>query len=206
MTARPQDILIFHITDISNLAGITASGLLSDKAMIRRGDHSVIGYDHIKRRRMEEIQVDCCGYRYVGEFVPFYFCPRSPMLYTINMGNTGRAPGCQEGIVHLVSTVGSGISLNRDWAFSDGNAGAFHTSFFSDINKLSNLDWQAINAKYWSERRHQKQSEFLIADYFPWQNVSLIACHNVQTAALANDIISRLPHRPEVRVKRDWYF
>lgn len=58
---------------------------------------------------MTQTRVDCCGGRFVGEFVPFYFCPRSPMLFTVNRGNTGRPLGCQRAIVHLVSTLAAGI-------------------------------------------------------------------------------------------------
>ncbi|MCO2549221.1 DUF4433 domain-containing protein [Pseudomonas aeruginosa] len=206
MTSRPEDVLIYHITDIANLPGIIASGLQSDAVMVQSGQHSVIGYDHIKLRRLQQIGVDCCGSRYVGEFVPFYFCPRSPMLFTVNMGNTGKPKGCQSDIVHLVSSVGIGMGLQRQWAFSDGNAGAFHTDFYNDITKLADLDWSAINAKYWGEKRHQKQSEFLVAEQFPWQGIQFIGCHNPRAAERVEQIMSHSQHRPEVRVKNDWYF
>ena len=160
MTSRPEDVLIYHITDIANLPGIIASGLQSDAVMVQSGQHSVIGYDHIKLRRLQQIGVDCCGSRYVGEFVPFYFCPRSPMLFTVNMGNTGKPKGCQSDIVHLVSSVGIGMGLQRQWAFSDGNAGAFHTDFYNDITKLADLDWSAINAKYWGENDTRSSQNF----------------------------------------------
>lgn len=206
MTSRPQDVLIYHITDIDNLPGIVAAGLLSDATMVQKGLHTVIGYDHIKQRRLEQIRVSCCGGRYVGEFVPFYFCPRSPMLYTVNRGNTGKAVGCQTDIVHLVSSVGFGLSLQRQWAFSDGNAGTFHTDFFNDISNLADLDWAAINAKYWQEKRHQKQAEFLIADHFPWSGFHFIGCHNQRAANRVMDILRSVQNPPEVRVMNGWYF
>ena len=99
MNVRLDQILIYHITDVANLPGILAArGLRSDIAMAEPNPE-VIGYSHIKHRRMTQIRVDSCGGRFVGEFVPFYFCPRSPMLYTVNLGNTGRTPGCQQTIV-----------------------------------------------------------------------------------------------------------
>ena len=52
---------------------------------------TVIGYTHIKERRMKQIRVACCGGRFVGEFVPFYYCPRSPMLFTTNKAPPTRA-------------------------------------------------------------------------------------------------------------------
>jgi hypothetical protein len=115
MTA-PVDIPIYHITDVANLRGIVAgAGLRSDVAMAQFNP-KVIGYDHIKKRRATEIRVGCSGNRFVGEFAPFYYCPRSPMLYTINRGNTGRTAGCQRSIVHLVSKVGLALKGAADWA------------------------------------------------------------------------------------------
>ena len=88
---------------------LSAGGLWSDARMAQQQPATVIGYGHIKERRMKEITVPCCANRFVGEFVPFYFCPRSPMLYSLNRGNTGRSPGCQRTVVHLVSTVGESL-------------------------------------------------------------------------------------------------
>lgn len=206
MKSRPEDVLIYHITDIANLPGIIASGLQSDAVMVQSGQHSVIGYDHIKLRRLQEISVDCCESMYVGEFVPFYFCPRTPMLYTVNMGNTGKPAGCQRDIVHLVSSVGTGIELQRHWAFSDGNAGARHTDFYNDIDKLADLDWSTINAKYWGEKRHQKQSEFLVAGQFPWRGIHFIGCHSQAAVERVQEVMRESTHQPEVSVKNAWYF
>lgn len=206
MPLRPEERLIYHITDIENLPSILAQGgLLSDAVMSGR-DPTIIGYDHIKRRRLTQIRVRCCDNRFVGEFVPFYFCPRSPMLYTINQGNTGRPPGCQKTIVHLVSRVRSALALDRPWAVSDGNAGAFHTTFDSTLQAIDNLDWKAIEARSWAACIHQKQAEFLVADFFPWAAFHEIGCYDAAAAAAVEEIIANQNHRPKVSVKLGWYY
>lgn len=198
--------MIYHITDVANLPSILAeNGLHSDVAMAQRNPE-IIGYTHIKKRRMEKITVPCCENRFVGEFVPFYYCPRSPMLLTVNSGNTGRPPGCQRTILHLVSTVAIGINLSRSWAISDGNAGAAYPSFYADLKALEALDWDAIRAKYWQGRSNQKAAEFLVADFFPWTGIHAIGCHN---NAIANEVVDLLkgnPHRPTVTVEPNWYY
>jgi len=189
MPLRPEERLIYHITDIENLPGIMAEeGLLSDAVMSER-DPTIIGDDRIKRRRLTQIRVPSAGHRFVGEFVPFYFCPRSPMLYSINLGNTGRPPGCQRSIVHLVSRVSSAIDLGASWAVSDGNAAAFHTTFESTLEAIEALDWEAIDATYWAENRHQKQAEFLVADFYPWSAFHEIGCQNLETAEAVTALI-----------------
>jgi len=111
MPLRPEERLIYHITDVENLPGIMAEGGLLCDAVMSERDPTIIGDDGIKRRRLTQIRVTSLGNRVVGEFVPFYFCPRSPMLYRINLGGTGRPPGCQSSIVHLVSRVSYAIDL-----------------------------------------------------------------------------------------------
>ena len=105
MTVDPSKTMIYHITNVGNLPGIIASGgIYSDATMRDAGlAPTEIGFSSIKARRLGQYRIDCCEWRYVGEFVPFYFCPKSPMLYTINRGNTGHPPGCQKDIVYLVS-------------------------------------------------------------------------------------------------------
>ena len=207
MSVRPDQIAIYHITDVENLPSILAAGgLWSDVRMAQQQPATVIGYGHIKERRMKEIRVPCCENRFVGEFVPFYFCPRSPMLYTLNRGNTGRPEGCQRTVVHLVSTVKVGIAQGRAWAVSDGNAGASYTSFYSTLEAISDLDWTAIRARDWRRCTHQKAAEFLVADSFPWTGIHHIGCHNATVAGQVSALLQDQAHQPLVNVQPSWYY
>src|SRR6266567_3925479 len=134
------ELPIYHITDVANLKAIVDAGGLHCDATMQGHAYEGIGYSHIKERRLK-MPIPCCGNLSVGQFVPFYFCPRSPMLFTINKGNTGRPAGCQSSIVHLVSSVGVGINLGRRWAVSDGNASAYHASFYGQLSAIPGLDW-----------------------------------------------------------------
>ncbi len=206
MANPPEETVIFHITDVENLKGIVAEGkLLSDSVMAERGSEE-IGYDHIKKRRLEEIRIPCCSGRFVGEFVPFYYCPRSPMLYTVNVGATGRPRGCQKSVIHLVSRIDQGIASGNEWAISDCNAGTFYASFDSDLKALSDLDWQAIRARYWSDKSSQKAAEFLVADSFPWAGIHHIGCQNSEVAQEVKDLIESGNHQPTVAVEPLWYY
>ena len=199
------ELPIYHITDVANLKAIVADGGLHSDATMQTRDYEGIGYSNIKKRRLEEIRVPCCGNRFVGEFVPFYYCPRSPMLYTINKGNTGRPVGCQTTIVHLVSRVGFAVDLGRQWAVSDGNAGAYHTSFFGELDAVRSLDWNAINADSWGGRQHQKHAEFLVESFFPFKGFTEIGCYDANAAAQVATILGTA-YKPLVSVKRKWYY
>lgn len=200
---------IFHITDVANLAAIIQSGgLISDIALASAGGPAVaIGYAHIKQRRMTEYRIPCVGNRFVGEFVPFYYCPRSPMLFTINQGNVvGRPAGCQRTILHLVSSVQTALDLNKPWALSDVGAGAAYAQFFNDPERLEGLNWDAIRATIWKGKMHEKQAEFLVADTFPWSAILGIGCHNDTVASRVRALIQGSAHQPRVFTNKNWYY
>ncbi len=207
----PRDLSkthLYHITDISNLPSILVSGGLLSDCALAGVTHQVIGYSNIKQRRMTQYRVECCGNRFVGEFVPFYFCPRSPMLYTVNRGNTGLPPGCQASIVHLVTTVAVAVNQGRPYAISDVNAGTGYATFSSDLASIddpTHLHWGDITSNQWQGRMHFKQAEFLVADRFDWVGIVHVGCHN---AAIAARVANLLPQNggPIVSAEPGWYY
>ncbi len=50
-------------------------------------DGTIIGMSAIKKRRLNELTLNCYPNLHVGDCVPFYFCSRSIMLYLIHMKN-----------------------------------------------------------------------------------------------------------------------
>jgi len=209
----PRDLnttYLYHITDVDNLQSILQAGCLrSDAALIaaKGGPQVAIGYDHIKLRRLTQTRVDCCGDKFVGAFVPFYFCPRSPMLYTLNQGNVPDRPaGCQTTIVHLRTTVADAIAAGNEWAFSDASAAAGYPDFFADTRALHKLDWDAINARYWSGRATAKAAEFLVHDNFPLSAFTYVGCHNQDIVTKVSKLLGGATSPPAMEVRRDWYY
>ncbi len=203
---------IYHITHIRNLAKIIARRrLLSDRRVRAESvAPDEIGFDHIKQRRLDEIRVPCCPGTCVGDFVPFYFCPRSVMLYVINRrpGDL-RYRGGQREIVHLVSSVERAVATGRPCAFSNGNAGARYATFSADLAQLAaSLDWDCISATDWRDPavRERKQSEFLVHDEVPWEAVEQIGVIDASLATETEAAIAAAAHRPEVVVRPDWYY
>jgi hypothetical protein len=83
MSQVPANPKIYHITHIDNLLKIVTAGCIwSDRQRLKQGfECEVVGMPTIKKRRLEEIEVSCVPGTKVGDYVPFYLCPRSVMLY-----------------------------------------------------------------------------------------------------------------------------
>ncbi len=211
--ARPK---LYHITHVDNLGAIVAGGsLVSDAAMIARGGPvQPIGMSAIKRRRIEDLEVPTQPGTKVGEYVPFYFCPRSVMLYVIHCANHAELTyrGGQEPVVHLEADLHEVIrwaaTAGRRWAFSLSNAGAYYTEFRSRLEELDQLDWDAIAATDFrrTEIKERKQAEFLVHQDFPFELVERIGVHSVAIGRRAVEALAGSRHRPVTEVRREWYY
>jgi hypothetical protein len=85
---QPTHPKIYHIVHIDKLPWIIAARCLWSDAIMaeRNAAGTVIGMSTIKDRRLRLPVAPHPGL-HVGDFVPFYFCPRSVMLYVIHMAN-----------------------------------------------------------------------------------------------------------------------
>jgi len=198
---------IFHITHVKNLAGIIAAGGLSSDAGLaaRKIAATNIGYTQIKAGRLTKPVPSHPGTT-VGQFVPFYFCPRSVMLYVVNLGNTGLPPGCQVDILHLVSRVSVASTLGQ-WAFTTLNAAAaFTTVFYTSLKDLGNVQWGAMPQVNWKQCKDERQAEFLVRDFFPWTAFHEIWVHGSSAAQQVKAILNGVKHQPKVYVRPDCYY
>ena len=211
----PKSPKIYHITHIENLPQIIGGFLWSDAERLRRGlNCRIVGMGEIKRRRLQELEVHCHPGSKVGEYVPFYFCPRSIMLFLLHKGNhlDLTFTGGQRPIVHLqvdfLRAIDWATSAGRKWAFSTGNAGARYARFFSNIEDLSHLDWSAIGSWNWKDLvvRERKQAEALIEGHLPWHLIERIGVIDSDTAAIVDKRMETASHRPRVVAQRNWYY
>lgn len=209
----PTHPKIYHICHVDRLASIVASGgLLSDAALQQQTlPGSVIGMNHIKQRRLQELTLMSHPGLHVGACVPFYFCSRSVMLYLIYVRSQELTyRGGQGPIVHLEAdlhaTVAWANAQGRRWAFTLSNAGAYYFEDRANLSQLGEINWDAVQARDWRQCKEGKQAEFLLENSFPWHLVERIGVHS---RLVYPQVINSLPpqgHRPAVEVLPDWYY
>lgn len=222
MSPPPPTPRIYHITHVDNLPAIIANGgLISDAAMLAHGGPSrTIGMGNIKQRRLS-LPVKCHHGLNVGDCVPFYFCPRSIMLFVIHCANHPELTyrGGQRPIVHLQADLDAVVNWataqRRRWAFSLSNAGAQYAEFRDNLTSLGEIDWYAVASTNFSNTscspsglpvKEGKQAEFLIEIEFPWHLVQRIGVSSQAVATQAQTALSNAAHRPQVSVEPSWYF
>lgn len=213
--AIPAQPKLYHITHVDNLPAILAAGgLQSDAAMIAQGGPAAtIGMSGIKQRRLD-LPVKCHPGDNVGGYVPFYFCPRSIMLFLIHCANHPELTyrGGQGPILHLEAdlqeVVAWAAAQGRRWAFSLSNAGAYYTEFRNQLEQLDEVDWAAVAATDFRDAqvKEGKQAEFMVREFFPWQLVRRVGVIDAHVYGQVLRAVSSAPHRPAVEVRREWYF
>ena len=172
---------------------------------------TAIGLSDIKQRRLTT-RLDSQSGLCVGDCVPFYFCPRSVMLFVIHRANHPKLGyrGGQGPIVHLEAdlreTVDWADRQGRRWAFTLSNAGSRYFQDRCDLAHLDEIDREAVRARDWQGRTEGKQAEFLIEHAFPWELVHRVGVLSAEVRDAAADAVQAAEHQPAVTIRRDWYY
>lgn len=203
---------IYHITHVDNLPAIIARGaLLSDTIRSAAGiAPQAVAHAHIKdRRKTFAVPVPPGGV--VADYAPFYFCPRSPMLFVLDRGGVAGYTGGQRPIVHLVAQAESVAAAATSFCFTDAHAVTLPTNYFTSLADLAKLPWDDIRAPQWGgaehlDRKRRKQAEFLVHGGLPWNLVAEIGVIDQDVAARVAQHLAGAAHAPPVAIHRDWYY
>jgi hypothetical protein len=215
----PAQPKIYHILHVDRLASVLADGWLWSDAVVqqRASSGTPIGLSTIKARRLQSA-LNSHPTLTVGQCVPFYFCPRSIMLFLLHRGNDDGLTyrGGQEPIVHLEGDLHASIrwaeERKRKWAFTLSNAGSNYFDDRASIDRLGEVNWEAVWANRWSGNgvdpsiKEGKQAEFLMEESFPW---SLVERIGVSSRSVYSQVAQQLrgrAHHPRLEILREWYY
>lgn len=216
----PEVIKIYHIVHVDRLKSIIDDdNLWCDAKMVnRQSQGTTIGMDSIKRRRLHDLKLSSYPDLHVGDCVPFYFCPRSVMLYLIYQANHKDLEyrGGQEQIVHLEADFSKVVEwankTSKRWAFTLSNAGSNYFEDSCRIDQLHLVNWDAILTDNWSGAgiapavKEGKQAEFLMEYSFPWHLIDQIGVLSQNINTQVNNLLPLSGHSPSVQLKPEWYY
>lgn len=170
-----------------------------------------IGYKRLTGRRSTKLIPNPPGGN-LNDYVPFYFCPRSPMLCSIANKNSETYGGGQEDVIHIVVEVDLIVEQRLQFAFTDRHAVVSHARFFDNTNSFDQLDWKVINDTAWQnskndpDRKERKQAEFLVYKFVPWNLIIGIGVHNEGIRKLVEQYLPPGSSFPKVKVMSKWYY
>lgn len=208
----PTQIRIYHFTHLDNLASILQGGaLLSNNLHPNRSVN--VSYNDIQRRR-QHTRIPCGPSGTLHDYVPFYFAPRSPMLFTITQGNVEGFQGDPGELVYLVGRLDTAQAAGLPYVFSDGHPIVFPSGFYADPAELGRVDWPLMKSRVWKntendrDRMRRRQAELLVHERFPWELLEQIVVKANPIAARVAALLRAHPERKfiTIGVNRNWYY
>jgi hypothetical protein len=199
---------LFRMVHIQNIAHILAHGIThsssvnSNPAFLPIGDSSLIS---TRGRHL------LSNGKQLGDYIPFYFGVKTPMLYVVQNGFNMVTPTSAENIVYCVSSIQQIINLNLNFVFTDGHAvDSFSTLYYpKDVQNIDTIiDWNSINAKYWRDendldRKRKKEAEFLILGDIP---ISAVLGYVVFNQNANNKLLALGVNQANIKIDPNFYF
>lgn len=187
-----ENVYLYRMTHVDNIPHILEFGITginsknSNPAYKSIGDTALIGY-----RSGKSIETVDGRSVVLGDFIPFYFGVRMPMLYVIQHGGNfvPRASKASE-IVYVVVRLVSILQSNPDSFFTDGHAidSMTHAYDCSHVEKLTEIiDWDAVAAEWWSgenvdtDIKRRKQAEYLVLNDIEPSKIAGFVCSCAET-------------------------
>lgn len=225
MTIPPNHLAktaIFHITAIDNLPSILEHGCLY-ATNTRPCTHASIANEEIQQRRSSKV-VSLSPHGVLHDYVPFYFAPRSPMLFVNHKGGIGNARS-QADIVHLITFAQSIAAAELPFVFYDKHAVMATATPYNSIDDIGKIEWDLFfeppllggYSKFWQsqrnganpkwiERREIRQAEFLVHGSLDWQFIKGIATISESKAERVREILAKAGSAIKVLAKPEWYY
>lgn len=175
--------LAFRMVHIDNIDYIVKYGFVHKDSPYASPNYVPIGdFTVIESRSERQYQgVSLC------DCIPFYFGPRSPMLYVIQHGFNGVKQCSAQDIVYCAIVLNDIISSNIDCFFSDGHALNRITKFYpkSELGRINDIiRYEDVYTKYWQDNgpfddtKRRKEAELLVKDEIPPEYIRGFVVYN----------------------------
>ena len=178
-----EKVNLYRIVHRENVAYILKSGMFCIGHRFFDPNNIFIGDSKLTQQR-SEYSIPLIGYGHLGDYVPFYFGYRSPMLFNIKTGYRTIVQRPQSDIVYIVCKLKSLVNNGFKFVFTDGHAKSVFTQYYTDIVDLDRLDWDSIHALTWRntednpDRMRRKQAECLIKSEVPPQYIAALVVYD----------------------------
>jgi hypothetical protein len=207
----PEKAFIFRITHINNVPWILNNGVHCKNSPVRDPNFVNIGNTDLIAKRTHRI-VPIGSNRTLADYIPFYFTPRSPMLYNIRTGHGGITQRPNSEIVTLVTSLNRLEEQEVEFAFTDRHAYLTTASYHDSTEELHCIDWRILQDSDFQRdpedpgKLERYQAEALVYRRLAVESLLGIATHNEAAKGEVEQMIRDADQELQVRVRPAWYF
>jgi hypothetical protein len=212
LNLTPQLGLLFRIVHVANLPWAVDNGLHCASGALRDPNFVEIGNpDLIQKRAVRHVPIP--PYGLFSDYVPFYFTPKSIMLYNIETGYNGivRRPNTE--IVILVTSCQSLIDKGVTVLFTDRHAYAATAAWSADLKGLAaTIDWGILcrhdfgRSDSYPDKKERYQAEAFALRHVPPEALLAVGCVSEGVKREVEGVLKRVRSMLRVVVRPTWYF
>lgn len=202
-------VFLYRMTHIQNIPHILQHGITHIRSSKRNIDYVPIGDGSLIAARNK---FPLNNGKTLGDYIPFYFGPRMPMLYVMQNGFNGVNPVHPRDIVYCVTSIGVIEEQKLSYIFSDGHAVDGFSTFYNsdDVKRIEEIiDWEAVKRKYWKDEndldlKRRKEAEFLVEGDMPPATLIGFVAHSKESA----EIIKKMQNfgNQKIVIQTNYYF
>lgn len=203
----------YRVCHIENLGSILSNGLCTkyhpkaDKRFISIGHPEIIGV-----RDITPVKID--GYGNIGDYVPFYFTPRSMMLYNIITGyQAPLVPKRRKEELMVLRCVIQDLAKAGQFFFTDGQANATSiTNHYNNLDALDQIDWEIIQKGDFRkeaadiDKQRRYQAEFLIHNHVGIHYIESFHVYNAKAVTFVTEELSKTDIIKPVHITTSYLF
>lgn len=201
-------ILLFRMTHVQNIPHILAHGITHSKSVNANPEFVSIGDGSLIANRNA---FPVPNGKTIGDYIPFYFGVRMPMLYVIQKGFNSVKVTNAEDIVYCVSDVQQIVHHHLNFVFTNGHAVDSFSEFYypDDVINIQNIiDQKAIDKRYWKDDndldlKRRKEAEFLVEGDIP---LTAIRGYIVYNDRAREKLISFGAVTRDIEINQEFYF
>lgn len=206
----PENGYIFRITHRDNIPWILRNGLAcatdrdKDPAFVNIGSS-----DLISRRATHPVSIPPGGT--LGDYIPFYFTPFSPMAFNIHTGR-GVPKRSNDELVFLMTSASRITAAGLPFVFTDRHAYLQTARFFVDLIDLTSIDFPILQRRDFQrsetdpEKVDRYMAEFLVKYTLPVTTLLCVACYTEESQLALQATVDRLGLAIPVLSRPGWYF
>jgi len=191
---NPEKARIFRITHRRNVRWILENGLHCANSDHADPNFIPIGNPELIDKRKHRV-LPAPFHGTLGDYVPFYFTPFSPMMYNIKTGWGGITKRQNEDIVIFVSSLWRLQEEAVEFVFSDRHAYLEAAEFYDSADRLDQIDWEILQQRDFKRdpndpaKVERYQAELLAHAHVPVRALLGLACYNASSnATIAADM------------------
>jgi hypothetical protein len=208
----PEKALIFRLYHRDNLDWTLRNGLYCRNSDRQDSNFRPIGnMDLIRMRKHWQVRHELGGV--LGDYVPFYFTPRSIMLYQIHTGFNGIEQLPNDELVILVSSLTVLQKQGIRFLYTTHHASFMQAGFHNSLDELeTRIDWPLLrsgNFKHDPEdpgKKERYQAEALVHEHLPIEYVQGIGCCSDQVQQEIQSAVDAAGVDIKVVTRTGWFF